>query len=175
MTFVTSCLTGSNIFHTITSRLSAGAVSFMIRIPAIITLCLAVLAANGLGLNRGMLLSVDERGHVRLASAFFLHAHAHAHGEGADHGSHEFPPDADHSDLHAAIEACSDAGLAKAQYGASVADSPRPTDTPAFPGLIAPSLALRPSLGLAGIPARTVSATAAHPELALLGSVVLLV
>ena len=145
----------------------------MLRAPTILVVCLAVLAANGLGLNRGMLLSVDDHGHLRLASAFLLHAHSHA--EGADHGPHEFPPDAEHGDLHAAIDACSDAGLAKVQQRATSADSPRPTDTPALPGLIAPTLGLRPSLGSAVMADRTFSATTAHPELALLSSVVLLV
>lgn len=72
----------------------------------ILAVCLAVVAASSLGLNSGMVLHVEEDGHLVLEAPRLDHAHAHA--DGADHGPHDHDPDADHADLHDLIASSSD-------------------------------------------------------------------
>ena len=80
----------------------------------------AVLTVSSLGLNRGMVLCVDDGGCVVLERAHVRHSHDH--GNGADHEPHPLPVDADHDDLHAATGLCSDAGVTMGDHrGASSA------------------------------------------------------
>jgi hypothetical protein len=71
-------------------------------------LCVAVFLTGALGLNRGMVLRLDEHGHVELEAAHDLHAQAHE--DGAGHDSDDHPTDADHASLHDAIAKCAEAG-----------------------------------------------------------------
>ena len=89
------------------------------RIPVILAVCVAVVAASGLGLNNGMVLRFDDYGHLALESPRVRHAHSHA--EGADHGPHDFGHESDHQDLHDLINSCSESplGTQKAERSAS--------------------------------------------------------
>ena len=136
-------------------------------------LCVAVLTVSSLGLNRGMVLHVDDHGHLALESAHVRHAHEHE--EGADHEHNDFAGDADHAELHAAMAFDANAGVVKADQRtdssalSAVADAaflPHPLSSVLLPDL--PSVIER--TGTADFWVST-----AHPELASLGTVVLLV
>lgn len=79
---------------------------------------LAVLLGSSIGLTRGVVLHVDEEGHLVLESAHVLHAQAHE--EDGHHHDHESPLDADHAEWHIAMAGDHSARLDR------VAD--RPTD-----------------------------------------------
>ena len=72
----------------------------------ILAVALAVLTANSLGLNSGMVLHLDHHGHVAVEAPHLVHLHEHTNG--ADHGSQDHGSDADHADLHHLIASTAD-------------------------------------------------------------------
>jgi hypothetical protein len=68
-----------------------------------IFLCLSVFTGGVLGVSNGMVLHVDQEGHLSIGIPHLLHAHLHA--EDADHGLHDMSSDADHCHLHDLIGA----------------------------------------------------------------------
>ena len=144
-----------------------------LRTLTIIAAALAVFAVSSLGLHWGMVLHVDDHGHLALESAHFRHAHEHE--ECAGHGHNDFTGDADHAELYAAMAFDADAGVVKAHQRteswvlAAVADAaflPHP-----LASLLLPDLrSVNARTGAGGFWGST-----ARPELASLGTVVLLV
>jgi hypothetical protein len=63
-----------------------------------IFLCLSILLGVCLSSSNGVVLHVDEHGHVSIELPHLLHAHLHS--QGADHEAHDFSMEADHSHLH---------------------------------------------------------------------------
>jgi hypothetical protein len=144
-----------------------------LRAFATLTVCLAVLTVSSLGLNRGMVLYVDDHGHLALDSAHVRHAHDHE--EGADHGPHEFSGNADHDDLHAALAFDANASVVKAEQRSDTSAHSTVADAVVIPHPLA-SLLLPESLSrIARTRAGDFWGSTAHPELVALRAVVLLV
>ena len=144
-----------------------------VRTVTIIAAALAVLTVSSLGLNRGMVLHVDDHGHLALESAHVRHAHEHE--EGADHEHTDFAGDADHAELHAAMAFDANACVVKTDPRTDSSALSAVADAAFLPHALA-------SLLLPDLPSVTVRTGAgdfwgstAHPELAPLGTVVLLV
>lgn len=143
-----------------------------LRVGTSVLVCFAVLAGSCLGLNRGMVLCIDGDGHLALESAH--EQHARCHEEGSDHHPHEYPAESDHAELHAALEACFDATIAKFNLRSGSAPPLHPSEFPIAPHLILPDLrhaSVLPPFRCAdsnsgGIP---------RPEVACLSTVVLIV
>jgi hypothetical protein len=89
-----------------------------------------------LGFSNGMVLVVHDDGHVGLERALVRHSHEHA--AGADHGPHDYTPDAEHAALHAAIAADSDACPPRPAQQLAGHAGKRIVDLPALP--VAPAL-----------------------------------
>jgi hypothetical protein len=140
---------------------------------ASLILCVAVLTVSSLGVNRGMVLHVDDGGHLVLEHAHVRHAHEHE--EGADHEPHERPADADHDDLHAAMGSCSDAGVAKGDHRSGSSAVSGLLDIAPLPHPIASSTLLATLTRRHQTRTSDFWGDAAHPELAALRLVVLLV
>ena len=135
--------------------------------------CFAVLIGSTLGLNRGMVLCIDGDGHYALESAHIQHAECHE--EGNDRALHEFPSDAKHVELHAALETCFDAAVGSVHLRFPTTPSLRPCDFPPAPYVIHPNHALLlSSSGQYGGPDATPSPPI-RPEIACLSAIVLLV
>ena len=134
--------------------------------------CLAVLTVSSLGLNRGMILHVDDHGHLALESAHVRHAHEHE--EGADHEHDDFAGDADHAELHAAMAFDANAGVLKAAERADSALS-AVADAAFLPHPLASLLLADTPSVIARTRAGDFWGSTAHPETASLGTVVLLV
>jgi hypothetical protein len=83
-------------------------------------ICFAVAAVSILGLNSGMVLRVDDHGHLALENPRAEHAHAHA--AGADHGPGDMGADADHEDLHDLIAEVSEFSVGTQKVDRSVSD-----------------------------------------------------
>jgi hypothetical protein len=80
-----------------------------LRAPVSFVVCLAVFAANGLGLHTGMVLQTYHHGQLTLVAPLLNHALAHAHG--ADHHPADQGRNADHRDLHHLVAVAADADL----------------------------------------------------------------
>src|SRR5687767_15282957 len=96
-------------------------------VPILVT-AVALLIGSSLGLTKGMVLCVDAHGHLALESAHVQHAWDHH--DGADHHSDEFPADAEHDELHAALEACFDTAGPTLVQRPDDAESLRPQEMP---------------------------------------------
>jgi hypothetical protein len=130
-----------------------------------------MLLANTLGLNRGMLLSFDEHGHVEVEAAHVLHVHAHQ--EGADHHPHDFPADADHTGLHRAMVDSAEAKLGKIEQPPAATGIPSPLDT--VLSQVGSPFRLRPSVTSWGIVEGHFWGSTARVGLACLSATVILV
>jgi hypothetical protein len=74
-----------------------------------------------------MIIAFDDHGHIIVESARVLHAHAHE--EESDHGSHDFPIDADHAGLHSALGDCAELKQGKVEHRPASHETPSPLDT----------------------------------------------
>ena len=144
-----------------------------LRIGTSLTICLAVLIGNGLGLNKGMVLCIDSDGHLALESAH--EQHLRSHEETTDHLPHEFPAGGEHGKLHAAIEGCFDATVGSIHLRSAAPPSLCPTDFPAAPYLSLPASDLQHSLFGDWKRADSPSGAIPRPEIACLSAIILLV
>jgi hypothetical protein len=144
-----------------------------IRAVVSLVIAIAVLTAGALGLNRGLVLCVDVEGHIALESSHVRHAHDHS--EGADHEPHNLAGGSDHDELHAAMGSCSDAGVGKGESRSGSSVVSRGVDTAPLPAPIASARLSGSSAAQARIAAGDSWGSTAHPELAILRAVVLLV
>ncbi|CAA9391835.1 MAG: hypothetical protein AVDCRST_MAG64-2053 [uncultured Phycisphaerae bacterium] len=117
-----------------------------------------------------MVLCVAGDGHLSLELAHVRHAESHA--EGADHDRHDSPADADHGELHDALDACSDSSVVKVDRRAARPESLWLEAAYALPCLTARSPDLRPALASVN---SNGCATPARTHLARLSVIVLLV
>ena len=145
----------------------------MFRTFTIVAASLAVFTVSTLGLDRGMVLYVDDHGHLALECAHVRHAHDHE--EGADHEPHDFSGGADHGELHAAMAFDASAAVVKAEQPSGSSAVSTLTDSALLPHPLASILPVIPSFGTAQTGAGNFWGDAAHPELASLRAVVLLV
>jgi hypothetical protein len=144
-----------------------------LRMPSILVLAFVTLAVNSLGLNHGIVLCVDDDGSFALEMAHVRHAHLHA--EGADHHPDEFPVDSDHGTLHAALETCADASVAKFEHRSAGPSVLRLADATPLPAFVAPPPTPLQLLAHGRSGASGFCATTARAELAGLSAVILLV
>ena len=136
-------------------------------------LCLAVLTASSLGLNRGMVLYVDHHGHVALDSAHVRHAHDHE--QCANHEPHDFTGDADHDKLHAALVIDAHAGAVKAEQQSAASSPSAVAHAAVLPHPFSALLLPEPPCGIARTGPGDFRGDTAHLQLASLRAVVLLV
>ena len=141
----------------------------------IIFLALSVLVGGGVGTANGLVLYIDCDGHLAVDAPHLRHAHSHQ--QGADHPPHDHDHDADHGDLHRLISTCCDVHI-------TVQKVEKPSTAPAaawydgvadafnLPVWSVPGVEPSPS---DGVGAPSFRGSTAHPELAALRSVVLLV
>ena len=142
------------------------------RVATSLAVCLAVLAGSVLGLARGMVLCVDGDGHYALESAHVRHVECHE--DRNDHLPHERPADSEHSELHAALDACFDATAGGPHVRAATPQSLRSGNAPATPFLTASDVGLEAAFRQA----RAVAASSLAPlraDLARLSGIILLV
>jgi hypothetical protein len=135
-----------------------------------------VFAGGSLGTSNGRVLCVDSAGHLALELPHLRHAHSHA--EGADHAAHDFGEDADHADLHALIASCVDSSMMiqtmeRSSFGLSANHHYLVGFNLCPPAC--PASGCQPSPVGRGSGAPTFRGSTAHPELAPLRSVILLV
>jgi hypothetical protein len=139
---------------------------------AILALCAVVLATNALGLNAGIVVCLDGDRHLALEFAHVRHAESHS--DGTDHHRQEAPPDAEYGDLHAALADCVDVTVGKYVQRASTSALQHPVELPALGCPVALPY-LPPSLAPAALATDERSGSTAHPELARLKAIVLMV
>lgn len=145
----------------------------------ILAVCFAVFVAHSLGLNGGMVLHVDDHGHLALTAPRVDHAqaHAHSHGDEADHGPHDYDPDADHGDLHDLIASCSDVPVGTQKADRAASDFAASHGFPSgFDACVLPlGTGLRPLVWGGGIGESACRGSTAHLALTCLRSVVLVI
>ena len=78
-------------------------------------LCVSVFTTTGVGLNNGMVICVDDHGHVAVEAAHVQHAHRHADGEHHGDDGLGLGLDPDHEALHDAIASCFDSHMGPAR------------------------------------------------------------
>lgn len=136
-------------------------------------LCLAVVAATSLGLNRGMVFCVGHDGHVAIEPAHGGHACRH------DAGAGDEPAEAEHADagsLTASAAPCSDADVGTLDHRVARADRP-PLDLPLVAAILTTrsDAVRRPTLAPPGTSAHSPHEVAVRGDLARLSCVVLVV
>jgi len=89
----------------------------LLRSLILAAICLATVLGRVTGLNHGMVIVVDDHGHLAIEKANIRHIHDHA--DGADHAPDDHGADADHANLHDAMaktgDTCLERFLADAQ------------------------------------------------------------
>ena len=147
----------------------------LFRTFTILVLALAVFVAGALGTSNGMVLCVDDDGHLALEAPHLSHAHSHAHG--ADHDPHDHGGDADHADLHDLMASCSDSFVSGQKLERSSSSLALDQHHAGLELSLPPcfQIAPAPSSGTHGLAVPASRGGTAHVELACLASVILLV